>query len=830
VSYPPYGNEPQRPQGGGQPQGSPPYGRPPQQPPYGGPQQPPYGQSPQGYPPQGYPQQQPQPPYGRPPQQPQPPQRPYGQQPPPYGQPPQQPPRPPYGGGGPGGGGPNPPAGGGGGGKGKYLAIALALVVFVAGGVLTFDKHGTTQASSGGTSGGTTGGTTGGTGGTTGGTVTTAIAGGTSWHRPSWATRANDLGPAPASTVVTGTVYYAKSSPQSLDQYAVAVGIPGNADYHHFLTPAEFQTKFATKPDAGTAVIQWIQQNGMTILSQDSESVRVQTTVSKVDSILKIQIDRFKHDGRVDLSTMSQPQYPADLGEYISAVTGLTTTSPVAPSIAGTQESKVVAGPAALKRMLSSGKSFPAGGSGSGSDDGRISCSQYFGQNAATGYPTGPGSSGTPPVELCGYNPSQLRSAYGVSASGLTGKGVTIAVVDAYASPTIVADVNRYDQETGLPALHLTQEIPADGFVAPQSGDSARWDQAQSWWSEETLDIEAVHTMAPGANIVYYAARSSAGSDLDAPLQAIVEAHSADLVSDSWGSLENQTDTSDAQAETQILEQGAAEGISFNFATGDYGDDTQGPNASPTPTVNDPANNPFATAVGGTTLGIGSQGQYLWETGWGDENVPLDTGSGTWETGSGTFQGGAGGGRSAMFAQPFYQQGVVPASLALGGSGTADRELPDVAMLAAESTPFLIGQTTGGSVAAHPTANGQGVTFSLSGGSFQVGGWGGTSLATPLFTGMEALAIQDGGSPLGFADPVLYKLYGSAEFRDVTDPPPALGHEPEQVGADASGNPILIVGGNDSSLKATQGYDDITGIGSPTPAFLTWFRSHPNGE
>jgi len=821
VSYPPHGNEPQRPQGGPPPQSRPPYGQPPQQPPYGRPpqgypqQQPPYGQPPQGYPQQGYPQQQP-PPYGR--QQPQPQ--------PPYGQPPQQPPRPPYGGGpgggGPGDGGPNRPGGGRGKG-GRYLAIGVAFVLLIAGGVLTLDKkHDNPQASSGGTGG--TGGTS---GGTTGGTVTTTIAGGTSWQRPSWATAANDQGAAAPSTVVTGTVYYAKSSPQSLDQYAAAVGTPGNADYHHFLTPAEFQTKFATKPNAGTAVVQWIEQNGMTILSQDSESVRVQTTVGKVNSILKIQVDRFKHDGRVDLSTMSQPQYPADLGEYISAVTGLTTTSPVAPSIAGTREAKVAAGPATLRRMLSAGKSF---GSGSANDDGRLSCSQYFGQNPATGYPAGPGGSGTPPVDMCGYNPAQLRSAYGVSASGLTGKGVTIAVVDAYASPTIVADVNKYDQETGLAPLNLVQEIPTDGFATQQAGDSARWDQAQSWWSEETLDIEAVHTMAPGAKIVYYAARSSSSSDLDAPLQAIVEARSADLVSDSWGSLENQTDTADAQAETQILEQGAAEGISFNFATGDYGDDTQGPNASPTPTVNDPANNPFATAVGGTTLGIGSQGQYLWETGWGDENVPLDAGSGTWETGSAAFQGGAGGGRSALFSQPFYQQGVVPVSLSSsGGSGAADRELPDVAMLAAESTPFLVGQTTGGSVSTKPSRDGQGVTFSVSGGSFQVGGWGGTSLATPLFTGMEALAIQAGGSPLGFANPVLYKLYGSPEFRDITDPPSGLGHEPEQVGSNASGNPILIVGGNDSSLKATQGYDDITGIGSPTPAFLTWFRNHPNG-
>jgi len=846
VSYPPYGQEPRHPQGDPPPQQ--PYGRPPQpgygapqQPPYGAPQQPqnPYGRPPQGYPPQnppqnpygappqGYPQQpqQPQPPYGQPPygQNPYPPQNPYSGPPVP---PPGPPPQPPYGGGRPPGpGGPGGPGAGGPGGfsgpggpgggrrrrRGRFLAVGVALVVVVGGGAIAVSQH-----NHGGTGG------TGGGGGTSV-TTSTSIAGGSSWSRPSWATAANDLGPADPATVVTGTVYFAKASPQSLDEYATAVGTPGSADYHKFLTPAQFQAQFANRPNAGQAVVQWVRQNNMTILSQDSESVVVRTTVGKVNSVLKIRIDRFRHDGRVDLSTTSQPQYPADIGEYISSVTGLTTSSPVTPSFSTDSVKKVRASASALKAMLRGGRSFAADSKASPNDGGELKCSQYYGQNVATGYPPGPGADSTPPTAACGYNPDQLRSAYGVEASGLTGQGVTIAVVDAFASPTIGADLAEYDKETGLPPVQLTQVKPAH-----YDSDSTASD-AQGWYGEETLDIEALHTMAPAAKIVYYAAQSDSAADLDAPLQTIVENHSADLVTCSWGILEDVGDKADFQAETQIFEQGAAEGISFNFSTGDNGDFTVGPDASGSPTVNEPADNPFATAVGGTTLGIGSQGQYLWETGWGDQAYPMSGGS--WATSGGKFEGAGGGGPSAVFAQPPYQKGVVPQALATrSGAAQAARVLPDVAMLASSNTPFLVGESTGGTVTSEPSSDGMGVVYQESGATYGIQQIGGTSLASPLFTGMEALAIQASGTPLGFADPDLYKLYGSSQFRDVVPSPPALGHEPEQVAGDSAGNPVLLVGDEDTSLRTTAGYDDTTGIGSPAPGFLTWFKEHPSGS
>ncbi|MEY9942864.1 protease pro-enzyme activation domain-containing protein [Streptacidiphilus sp. MAP5-3] len=801
MSYPPYGQNPQQPP-------RPPYGGPPQ--PY--PQQPPQQQPPNPY---GRPPQQPQPfPGQQPPQppqnpyggQPQPPQNPYGGQPQPpqnpYGgqQPPQQPPQNPYGGqppqqppfgggpGGPGGpfgpSGPSGPSGAGGSGgsnrpsgkrRGRMLIGAVvALAVVAVGGIVI--------ASSGGGGGGNS------KSGSQDGTM--AFQSGDSWSPPSWAVPSNDIGAANAKTVVSGQVWFAKASPANLRSYAQSVGTPGDPKYHQFLTPTQFNTQFANGANAGAAVTQWVQQAGMKVLNKDAQSITVSTTIGEVEQTLKVQIHRFKHAGRVDIAPTSQPQYPSDVGNYVSAVTGLTTSSPIQ-----TPHLEVSAGSA--------------------------DCSTFWGQRAS-GLPAA--SDGSPvQQQLCGYTAKQLRTAYGAAASGMTGKGVTIAVVDAYASPTIVQDVDQWSKEMGLPPLapgQFTQDIPSEYPSTAQAAD------ASGWWGEETLDIETVHAMAPDAKIVYYGVQQPDDQYFFGAFQKIVSNHTADIVSNSWGGQEAGTDPNDFNAAAQIFQQGAIEGINFNFSSGDSGDYTQAQQQpSSQPAVSFPASDPWATGVGGTALGTDAGGNYKWETSWGDESYPI---SGTSYGSTGTFQGGGGGGNSAVFPAPPFQSGIVPTSLS-NVSGKAQREVPDVGMLADPGTGILLGETMGNAVAA-PTSDG-GQTFSMSGGQYQHGTMGGTSLACPMFSAMEALAMQESGSAFGFANPVLYKLNGTSSFHDVTDSPAALGgHHPAFEGADQAGNPALYLMAKDSSLTAGQGYDDTTGLGSPTADFVAWFKAHPTGQ
>ncbi|MFD0328790.1 protease pro-enzyme activation domain-containing protein [Streptacidiphilus monticola] len=418
--------------------------------------------------------------------------------------------------------------------------------------------------------------------------------GGTSWAPPSWATAKNDLGHADPKTVVTGTVWFAQAKPQDLASYALQAATPGNPNYHKFLTPDQTGSTFAAHADAATVVSQWVQSAGMKVLNKDEQSMTVSTTVAKVEETLKIKIDRFKHNGKVYLSTTSQPQYPSNIGDYVASVTGLVTSSPIdAPHVFKTADDP--------------------------------NCSKYFGQRKAA-YPAGP-SGGQPAQFLCGYTAAQLRSAYGASGSGLTGKGVTIAIVDAFASPTIEQDVNRWSRQMGLPELQpgqFKQVLPAS--YDPQSTAQL----AQGWWGEETLDVEAVHAIAPDAKIVYYAAKSPSTDEFFNVFEKIISERSADIVSNSWGSPEGSGDQANYQAGLQLFQRAAAEGISFNFSTGDDGDYTQtDSNAEPSPFSSYPSGDPWVTAVGGTTLGIGAGGEYQWETGWGNVLYPRAAAAGT---------------------------------------------------------------------------------------------------------------------------------------------------------------------------------------------------------
>src|SRR6185437_12164461 len=128
---------------------------------------------------------------------------------------------------------------------------------------------------------------------------------------------------------------------------------------------------------------------------------------------------------------------------------------------------------------------------------------------------------------------------------------------------------------------------------------------------------------------------------------------------------------------------------------------------------------------------------------------------------SGGFRFGAGGGTSAVFAQPDYQRGIVPASLARGF-----RVSPDVAAIADPYTGFLIGYS--------PIVD----DSTLETGPFGNATFGGTSLATPVVAAQIAIVQQATHTAIGFANPTLYgldRILPSA-FRDVVPqtPPSAL--------------------------------------------------------
>jgi kumamolisin len=129
--------------------------------------------------------------------------------------------------------------------------------------------------------------------------------------------------------------------------------------------------------------------------------------------------------------------------------------------------------------------------------------------------------------------------------------------------------------------------------------------------------------------------------------------------------------------------------------------------------------------------------------------------------------GATGGGVSTVFPLPSWQANAkVPAA-----GGYAGRGVPEVAGDAAPETGYEI------------QVDGQGEVV------------GGTSAVAPLWAGLIALLNQKLGAPVGFLNPRIYPLLGSAAFRDITQ-------------------------GNNGAYSAGPGWDPCTGLGSPEGAEL----------
>ena len=100
------------------------------------------------------------------------------------------------------------------------------------------------------------------------------------------------------------------------------------------------------------------------------------------------------------------------------------------------------------------------------------------------------------------FAPGQLRTAYNLPplyAKGMTGKGVTIMIIDSFGSPTIKTDLAVFDRQFGYPAPPNFTIIAPVGKIPAFSPDNT--DMA-GWAGETTLDVEYAHALAPGANIL----------------------------------------------------------------------------------------------------------------------------------------------------------------------------------------------------------------------------------------------------------------------------------------------------------------------------------------
>ncbi|SDI84239.1 physarolisin II. Serine peptidase. MEROPS family S53 [Frankineae bacterium MT45] len=595
---------------------------------------------------------------------------------------------------------------------------------------------------------------------------------------PTWLAHAQKTGTASAKAGVSARVYLAPNGGMdALKAAALAVSTPGNSSYHKFLTTAQYNAKYAPTSATVNAVGSWLRSTGLKVtgVGEANSYLTVTGNVAAVKNAFATTVNTYKHDGQNVQAPAGALSVPNSVASAVLAVSGLDTTTRTMT------HSDAVAPPP---------PSFVNG----------RPCSQFYGQVDAkyradykTPLPKFNGK--TLPYAVCGYTGVQFRTAY-EGATELSGTGVTVAIVDAYASPTIASDAATYTNNHGDGSYapgQLTQ-------VPPATVEHTAECDASGWYGEETLDVEAVHAMAPTANIRYYGAKSCYDDDLLDAIHKVVTQNKVQLVTNSYGDAGEEGQTADVIAAWEsVFLQGAMQGISFMYSSGDNGDELQDIGLK---SADYPASDPYVTAVGGTSTAIDGSGMLAWESGWGTHKYTLSTDGKSWSPVGYLY--GAGGGYSTLFNRPSYQDGVVPTNAPPG------RAVPDVAMDADPTTGMLVGQTQ--------TFPNGGVAY----GEYRIGG---TSLASPLFAGMTALTLEaGGGTGLGLLNPLLYSQATSGNFTDVKGTPPDAGNvrvDYKDGNTRASGLIYSVrTFGQDSSLTTAKGWDDVTGIGSPNPGWL----------
>jgi subtilase family serine protease len=610
---------------------------------------------------------------------------------------------------------------------------------------------------------------------------------------PAWAKASAARGLVPASTQLRLTVVLNLRNAKGAAALAAAVSDPSSATYRHYLSAASFRSQFAPTGTDVAKVERWLRAAGLTVADVPANHrwVTVTGTAAQAERAFGTQLGSFTVNGKAQRAPRSVAKVPADVAGVVAGVDGLSSDARLNKPASVTPD------------KLGSAPAPPAFVNGR-------PCSTFWAQKTATTLPGAYGSK--QPYAPCGYVPAQLQGAYGVNgliAKGNNGAGVTVAIVDAYAAPTIASDANTYSAKHGLPTFTAGQFTQ----ITPKAYNNGYWDKINGdtcgengWYGEETLDVEAVHTMAPGADIVYSAGASCNDADLIRAENNVIDGHRAQIISNSWGGagdIDPTTQGALLEAYTQTFVQAAIEGIGIFFSSGDNGDEIADIG---TRSTDFPPSDPWVTAVGGTSLGIGSGNNYLFETGWGTSKSILTNGK--WDPKvPGNYLYGAGGGTSQVFAQPWYQKGVVPSSISKYFGGPKGRAVPDIAALADPSTGFLIGESQ-----TFPDGS---VRYS----EYRIGG---TSLASPLMAGIEALADQSAGWAHGFANPAIYAMNGSSAYHDVMAPSSkmAVVRADNANGVDASGGLIFSLRSFNTSgtIFVRKGYDDVTGVGSPRGA------------
>ena len=335
------------------------------------------------------------------------------------------------------------------------------------------------------------------------------------------------------------------------------------------------------------------------------------------------------------------------------------------------------------------------------------------------------------------YTPPQLAALYGFPSGAGAGECIGIIELGGGFTP---ADLTAYFSRIGV------NPQPTVTAVSVDQGQNAPTGSADGPDGEVMLDIEVAGAVAPGARIVVYFASNTDAGFVDAVTTAAHDTtNKPSVISISWGSAESNWTTQSLNALDQAISAAASMGVTVCVASGDNGSSdgvTDGADH-----VDFPASSTWALGCGGTSVQA-SGGAITSETVWND----------------GAHGGAGGGGVSAVFAAPAWQQGLSATSAQGVQTPLAKRGVPDVSGDADPETGYSVRVDGADTVI------------------------GGTSAVAPLWAALITLINANRGSAVGYVNPTLYA--NAQAFNDITQ-------------------------GANGDFEASAGWDACSGLGSP---------------
>jgi subtilase family serine protease len=581
----------------------------------------------------------------------------------------------------------------------------------------------------------------------------------------------------PAMQAITFSVYLPLQNKADLDALVEDQQNPSSANYHKWLTAAQFSAKYGPTPASVANVTKSLQAQGFTVLGVTGQAVQMSGTAALFAKAFSTSISTVAVNGRSHLLAMKALQVPAALkaeGASLAAFTML-------------PRMHTRATPTIIASFSPSNRYTPTGG----------------------------------------YMYDDLKQAYDYpSYTALDGTGVNVAVV--MGNDVLDSDVAAmFNNENFTATTGKPPPAPAHVFI----DGGAPFDQADSF--ESSLDVQQVLGGAPGAKVTLVDLPDLSEAHILDGYNYVVNAADGSgkpffqLVNSSFGECElfygaaynNGNDLSYIiNLYNSIFEQGNAEGITFVASSGDSGGLSCPDKTYFTASANGvapaaasrfvagvefPASSPYVTAVGGTNLITTYNppflnSAYVSENGDGDPELPYDA------DGFGDVYGGfwgAGGGVSAYFKRPTYQ--------ALVNTGSTFRTTPDVGMQVG-GCPYGLSVAPCGPNRSYVLTYDSGIAYGVIG----------TSVSSPEFVGALALYVERTGGGVGNVNRFLYskgaaQTAGQGTFYNRNIP----GFDGKYTNAVPSTNYNYIVGNGTPRVRSLFDMTDLPAAGAPqTPS------------